>query len=331
MNVGDRLGCRAFSERDVERVDEHDLSAGFDEVVAEYESLVGDRDRFLWKWLDLLVPETTLSCVDDDHRESAVRAKLFASMFVVLLDDLAEKRRDRTTFELASKVPFERTTDRPDGPDIDATCLRFADRIWTRFESELSDAPRVDEFRDVLSFDVRQNLNAIEYSLLANANPDLVNLAEATRYEEHNMMLLTHADVDLAFSTAFDRAELADLRRIVTEAQEVTRIGNWIATWEREVAEGDFTSGVLAYALESDIVSPADLEAVRAGRNGRDHEWLIETIREHDVESRLVERYGAIRAMDTGCESRLDSVDVAAYLDGIEQVMGYYLGTKRRL
>lgn len=324
--------CRdVFTERDVERVVDHRISAPFDELVAEYESRVGDRDRFLWKWLDLLVPEITLSCVDASHREQARLAKLVATMFVVLLDDLAEKRRDRATLAEASKIPFGNQSVRLDAPGVDGGFLRFADRVWTRFEAERSDGPRVDEFGDVLSFDVRQNVNAVEYASLANERLDQVNLREATRYGSDNMMLLTYADVDLAYSTAFDPAEFAALRRAVIDAQEMLRIVNWLATWEREVAEGDFSSGVLVYALENDVVSPADLLDVRERGTDTGHDWLIRTIRERGVECRFVERYLLVRYESTSFDAELATIDVGAYLDGIQTVARYYLGTGKRL
>lgn len=332
MNAGDAIGRDAVDERAVERVLEHELSTPFDELVAEYEALVDDRDRFLWKWLDLLVPETTLSCVDPDRRDLAVTAKLVASMFVVLLDDLAERHRDRSTFERAARIPFRGDAAPPTGdPHVDPTHLAFAERVWTRFEDAIADAPRADEFGDVLSFDLAQTVNAIAYAWLANDCPELVTLREATRHGEHNMMLYAHADVDLAFSPAFDRGELADLRRVVAEAQAMTRIGNWVATWEREVAEGDFSSGVIAYALEEGIVSPGDLRAVRADDGDRDGQWLIETVRSHGLERRFVGRYLAVRGAASSYDAELATVDVADYLDGVEQVMGYYLDDDRRL
>ena len=331
--------CRdVLTDRDVETVADHDVSAPFDEVVAEYESVVGDRDRFLWRWLDLLVPEVTLSCVDAGRREDARLAKLLATTFVVLLDDLAEKHRDRATFEAAARIPFEGDpvghddpTARPDAPDVDEAYLRFADRVWRRFEAELADAPRVEEFEDVLSFDVGRNVDAIDYSALANAQPHLANVREATRLGSHNMMLLTYADVDLAYSRSFDRADLAALRAAVSDAQEMLRITNWLATWEREVEEGDFSSGVVIHALENGIVSPADLREVRERGTERDREWLIRRIRERDVECRFVERYLLVRYESTSFDADLSSVDLDAYLDGVQDVVGYYLGTYPRL
>lgn len=174
-------------------------------------------------------------------------------------------------------------------------------------------------------------MDAIEYSALANDHPHLANVREATRQESHNMMLLTYADVDLAYSTTFDVAELSALRRTVSDAQEMLRIANWLATWEREVEEGDFSSGVLVYALENDTVSPADLRDVRERDTEKDREWLTRTIRAHDVECRFVERYLLVRYESPSFDQALSTVDVDAYLDVVQRVVGHYLGTDERL
>ena len=38
----------------------------------------------------------------------------------------------------------------------------------------------------------------------------------------------------------------------------MARVGNWVSTWEREIKEKDFTSGIFAYAIEKKIITPED-------------------------------------------------------------------------
>ena len=92
------------SDQLIEEVNAYRLPDRVSELVASYGTTIGDRDRFLWKWLHCMVPKIRLSCVDPASVEHVRDTKVIASMFIVLLDDLAEKHRDRVTFEEAAKI-----------------------------------------------------------------------------------------------------------------------------------------------------------------------------------------------------------------------------------
>ena len=65
----------------------------------DYAAVFGERDRFLWQWIYSLLPEFTLSSVADEHAEEVRVQKTIFTLFITLLDDLAEKRGDVRTFE----------------------------------------------------------------------------------------------------------------------------------------------------------------------------------------------------------------------------------------
>jgi len=184
-------------------------------------------------------------------------------MFVSVLDDVAEKQQDWATFDEAAKLPFDHRVVDYDRDGVDTDVLAFASDVWDEFSAGLRGGPRAAEFDDVVRFDLRQVVTAMEYSYLANQHLDAITESELQTYDAHNMMLYGFADVDLTLSPSFDRSDLSALRRVLERAQRMVRIGNWVTTWEREVAEGDFTSGIVAHALESGIVSADQLAASR--------------------------------------------------------------------
>ena len=105
MTTNDRLQSKPATARIVETLDRHELPDQIAELVERYEAVAGDRDRFLWKWLHYLYPEITLSCTEAAHRDRVRQAKLVASMFVVLLDDVGDRHQDRITLREASRIP----------------------------------------------------------------------------------------------------------------------------------------------------------------------------------------------------------------------------------
>lgn len=297
-------------------------------LIESYESLVGDRDRFLWRWAHHLFPKFTLSCVPDEHVERIRDTKLLGLVFVSILDDVAEKHHDWATFEEASKIPFEHRAVDLDRDGVDTGTLGFATEVWERFSSTLYDGPRAAEFEDIVEFDLKQICNAMEYSYLANQNVDVITESELQTYDSHNMMMYGFADIDLVHSPTFDRSELSTLRQVVEHAQRMVRIGNWVSTWERELAEGDFTSGVLAHALDRDVISADDVRASREEGRSTATEAIRARIRDRGIEDRFLRQWNEELTAARAFEGAFDTVDIATYIDGIETIMEYHLASR---
>lgn len=296
--------------------------------VDEYESTIGDREEFLWKWAYHLFPKITLSSVPPAHVEQLRNAKLLGLMFVSVLDDTAEKHGDKATFEEAAKIPFHHQPVNYERTGIDRRVVEFANDLWDAVAPTLTNAPRSAEFEEMIRFDLKQTINAMDYSFVANDNLDFMTGSELRTYDAHNMMLFAFADIDLVHSAEFDRAELSQLRRVITRAQRMVRIGNWITTWERELSEGDFTSGIVAYALENRIVTTDELRTLRSKPDEVAVEQISDRIRKHAIEEEFLRQWQDELTAAREFEDEIDSVDVVAYLDGVESVMDYHLASR---
>lgn len=312
----------------LERVEKQPLPEHVLPLIDSYEEIVDDRDRFLWKWAHSLFPKFTLSCVDPGRVEEVQDAKLVALLFVSILDDVAEKHQDLTTFEEATKIPFDHRSVNLERDGVDSDVLILASDVWNQLAPTINEGPRSGEFEDIVRFDLKQVLNAMEYSYVANQHLEMISEYELRTYDAHNMMLFGFADMDLVHSPVFDQSDLAVLRRVITRAQRMVRIGNWITTWERELIEGDFTSGVVAHALEHDIVSVDDLRASQEETSDTDVETLVGTIQDHNVEDVFLNLWHQELATGRELEDEIASVDVGTYLDGIETVMEYHLASR---
>jgi hypothetical protein len=291
--------------------------------VEEYEAVGGERDRFVWKWIYSLLPEFTLSSVPREHAGSVRTQKTNLTILITLLDDLAEKRGDTRTFDAIRRVVTGGESDdarRSGNREI----VDFADRLWSEIESGLVDAPRHEETREIFDYDLRQALNAMDYSRMINDHLSMANLEGTEHYGPHNMVMFPYADIDLMHSPSFEFADFGELRELIWGLQKMARIGNWLTTWEREIHEGDYTAGIVVYALRNDIVTYEELRTSGPERRTE----LVERIKERGVEDRFMDEWRQRHRALTEKEYQADSVDLNAFIEGMETVMEHHLASR---
>ncbi len=228
--------------------------------IREYE-VVGNRNVYLWRWCLHGLRLTTLPCVESALRASLCETKLLAVMLGVMLDDIADLGGNRQLLKLLNEVVAEDKT-------VDLSAFNSQEQAYGRFTVRLSSAtwsrlrqyPGFEQFAELLMYDHRQIVNAMDYSSLLNQDLALVNLVEHDAYSPHNMQMMSFATMDLMGSRGFDRRELGRLCAVIWHAQSMGRIGNLLSTWQREVKVRDFTSGVFARALQQGDLEVDDLE-----------------------------------------------------------------------
>lgn len=314
---------------ELEDIAGHELPPEVQTLVEEYDTFEGSRDSFLWKWFHWLTPEFTFSFVPDDRVPAVRTAKTLATVFITILDDFLEKDHDRETFDEAAKIPrsaYEMDADR-DG--VQTEQLEFARRVWTTLRNVLDAASRSEQYLPLLRFDTRQAVNAIEYSYLLGRYPELANYRELTLHESHNVMMFAYADIDLMYARPLPTADLAQLRRMVWQAQMMARIGNWVATWEREIHETDFSSGPVVYALEEGILDYEDLERLREDTAYQDA--VVERLEDANVEAAFLDRWQTHYEELERLADDLSFIDAASYVEGMKTVLRYFVWSKGKV
>lgn len=64
----------------------------------------------------------------------------------------------------------------------------------------------------------------------------------------------------------------------------MARIGNWLTTWERELTEGDFSSGIVVCAIRRRVITAS--EAKRG-----DVDRLVDRITAHGIEAEFIREW----------------------------------------
>ncbi|EMA64934.1 hypothetical protein [Halorubrum kocurii] len=318
---GDALGSGVEYARAIDLVE---LPAAVQEAADRYDQVIGDRDRFLWKWIHNLFDEFTLSSVALDAADTVREQKTLLTIFVTTMDDLAEMKGDSATFNRARRIPFEPNPREGDAPDdVDQEAVEFLAELWSEIAGGLEEAPRYAEFADLFEYDVRQTINAMDYSRVLNDNPRGANRAEAERFDAYNMAMFPYACMDLMYSHSFERRELGALRSLLCELQQMARIGNWLTTWERELLEGDVSSGILVCALRRNVITQAEVSEPDEATAER----LIDRIKSHGIESEFTREWEIRCRAARKRTAEVDSVDADAFVNGLETVMNHHLAS----
>jgi hypothetical protein len=300
----------------IETVRKTELPQCVVELSDEYDRRVGDRDQFLWKWIHNLFDAFTLPCVPSIDLEEVKTTKTVFTMYITVLDDLADHFGDEATFEQARRLPHAPESVRYDAPRVDTDILRFAEKLWSRVKNRLTAAPCYEARRDVFEFDVRQALNAMDYARVLNDNREIANLDESRHHGPFNMVMFPYAGIDLMWTPDFDETELGQLRSLLMDLQKMARIGNWVTTWERELYEDDYTAGVVVEALERDLITTDD-----------DPERAIAAIRENGVVDRFEEEWESRYRDALGERYDIESFDVARLVRGMRTVMEHHVAS----
>lgn len=302
-----------------------DLPPVVDRFARRYDDEIGVRDRSLWTWVHEIWPRFRLSSVATEDTRGLRVQKTLLTMYITLLDDLADTHRDRPTFEAGATLPFHSVDTAARASGGRETYLALIRDIWSAFESALTANPRYDEYHTLFYYDLRDCLQAMRYSFVLDRTPTVANRREAFAIGSYNMVLFPYAILDLMHAPAFDRSELGALRSLVYDCQELARIGNWLSSWRREVEMGDLSSGVVIEAIASGHVDPDRLatgcpDAI---------EDAIAAIEDANLEAAFIAKW--VRRRDAIAETHdLDSVDVTDYLAGMEAIFADHLDQREQ-
>lgn len=326
----DDLGIRfdeTVEQQVLKDIEATELPPDIKEIVLNGDVL-GDRKLFTWKWMWYVCNDMlTLGCVADKHRQEAAEAKTLMALYTTLIDDIGEKLDDKTTFWELAKTAYPEVEPDWERTDIDSDYAHSIQRVWTELMDRLQSAPRFEEFVEPFMYNMRQTVLAMEYTQIADDYSALMNPEEMWYFDTQGIGSFLFWTIDLMFSPAFDMNDFREFRQIVYELQHMWRLGNWVTTWELEVHEQDYSTGIFVEAINHGIVDETDIERVESGE--MEPERLIGRIKA----SGIVEQFTADwqRRRDALYEQNfeMDSLDSDAMVQMMEQFMQTHLAIEK--
>ena len=246
-------------KKELKAIQKIKLPPGLQKWVREYEK-VGERDEFFWKFIYKINQTVRPFNIPNKYQSSIIKIKFLTVMFIILLDDLADKTQSKKLLDESLNIPFGQSyTIKPDQFNKkEKKYLKFTIKIWQYIERRIKKYPRYKEFKGIFDYDINQVLNAMKYSYLVNTNPYLINKTEYWLYSPHTLQGMINCTLDLICSPKFNIKELSKVREICWRAQKMARIINCLSTWRRELDERDLTGGIPAYAVSLDLLDVDD-------------------------------------------------------------------------
>jgi hypothetical protein len=281
---------------------------------------VGKRGEFLWKWCLTNCKLVTLPCVDRVYRDHLADTKLVHLVFLCLVDDIVDELRDHQMFTAVRALTQGQGRHVLIGFDRERRrYLELVHASWLELWSRMEQYPRWGEFCDDIRFDYDGVIRCLWHSLRVNLSPARINVAEHDIHQPANMAMVYMAMLDLTCSPEFDVAELGIAREIFLHGQMMGRVGNTIATWERELRVRDFSSGMFAYAVDAGVLNASELVTLPT-------EELAERIQESAVGEQVLRVWRVHHEKMAAKIERVKSVDLHPYLVACESLVATHLG-----
>ena len=283
----------------------------------EYEK-VGRRDDFTWKRTFRHSGLVNLFTGSKKSQKFLRDTKFFMFMFIILLDDVADILQNKKLLNEILKIPFERKYIEFNKLNTkEKKYLKFTIKVWKKVDGRIKKCPRYKEFKEVSEYNVRQLLYGRTYGYIINKKPFLINKAECQSYlpaSVCSMQVLFNFTIDFMYCSNLPIEEFGKIRKVVWQTQEMTRRGNWISGWIKEIKEEDFTNGIFAYAMDMDIININDLKKENRTKT-------IKKIRNSEIEKNLLKEWEDSYHRVEQISRKIKKTKIKKYLSGIEKLL----------
>ncbi|MEM1180831.1 MAG: hypothetical protein AAGM22_20975 [Acidobacteriota bacterium] len=298
--------------------------------VADYEAVAPPglplRHRQLIPWCWRASQTMMLTPLPESRACELIETNLLAIVLNVMIDDLADTvSEDATTLEQALGLL---DGVEPEGLDVKpefAAYLALVAELRREILARIRRAPAYSTWSHDLELFVGRFQVAMRHGGAWNRRwqnrpqdqpqpqpqpptPTFDDFLELTSAPIHSFIYgLLHL-MQLDGDVGAERTAIVETLRC---GEQFLAMSNWLATWRVEIADRDFTSGVLVWALERGVLTPRTIRTL-----GTDE--LIHTLDESDLEPSIE------RSMDRRLERMADAgrsvtlFDVAAYRLALE-------------
>lgn len=308
-------------KRETEKIQKIKLPAELQKWVKEYEKAGGERDKKIWLFVYKIIKDffPFVAC-DKQYSKSLNETKFLFTMFVIIIDDIADKKKDEELLnEIFKLIFYDNYTKSKDLEKLPLFVLYIIEHI----KREIKKYPFFEDFKELFYFEIIQIFNSMKFAVLVDKYPFVINKIDYRAYFPCTMQVMAYGMLELMCTpNKLSLKELTEIRSFFSVVQNMTRIGNWISTWEREIYEEDFTSLIFAYAIDYNITDVSDLK-----RNNKSK--IIRKIKESNIEKKLIEEWkDYYQEICNNKKTKKKWINTEDFLTKIEKLLVLQVATK---
>lgn len=283
--------------------------ACFENIQTEYPGTFSHRTDYFWKWIQVAFQIQTFR-IPSEHFIASNSLKCRSAAIAIILDDICDNANDQALFE--SCLDSLRGVNTKSPTDLH-TMLQ---QNWAAVREALALSPNyallrndIEQAYGMLVDGFRYGLAVLEKQCTPLDGSDLLeNIAHTTHVYLAGL-------IDLLFVPGLRFHQIENCKRVFIATQKMAQIGNWVATWEREIKQGDFTSGVAWLAREKGLIDASEGNL----------DILIQRIKQSGIERHFLEQWDVLRQACYQIGEQNNNLFTKDYVDGFSIILAMQL------
>jgi hypothetical protein len=287
----------------------------FEALRKNYPSIYAHRPFYIWQLGQAFWQLVSLNLSDTDFLQSS-SLKFRIGVATILLDDICDMGRDKAVFDKCL-LALEGQIDNDNWTEL----YQLLRDIWAVIQNTIKQAPNYTLLKPTWEEAYQKWIDSFEYSL--SIYEESSDFGEAW---ERDLEIIAHSTsfylnglIDLLFVPNLSTQQVSSATEVFLRTQKMVQLADWAATWERELPQRDFTSGVFTMALQNGWITSDDLMA------NDSLEKVRQQIRNSPVEGLLWKEWERLRieSHQIAKENQLPGLD--GYIDSFSVIMFIFI------
>jgi len=321
MMIRDESVARAVKEL-VKTIKSLELYPSLQSLIDRFEPIQKNRPTiyahrvfYVWQMMQAGYQLMSLDLSKSDFLQSN-SLKCQAAFLNILFDDICDLGRDKALFNKCV-LALQGQIDQDEGE----LCQLISD-TWSTFQSTIVQTPNYVLLKPFLEEAYQHWIGSFEYSLAIQRESFRIEEKWERHLELISPSTFIHMAglIDLLFVPNFPTHQTASAIKVFLQAQKMGQLGNWASTWERELAQEDFTGGVYRIALENGWIAWDDLKRGSP-------EKIREQIRNSPVETYLWDEWKRLRAESYQTRQEIQLSALNGYVESFSAIMFMLVGS----